>query len=83
MMPKRDFESLVIPLMAVVKNDKADESARVLAAMALHDLHSAKGDYAIEKAAEDAGTPGLQKTCQWLTYYTLHQNKPEYATQEK
>ncbi len=82
MMPQRSFTSLVIPLMALLKNDKADESVRTIAAMALHDLHSARGDYAISRLAEDPGSPGIQKICQWLSFYVLKENKPEYATKE-
>ena len=82
MMPQKTFTALVIPLMAILKDDKADESVRTVAAMALHDLHSARGDYAISRLAEDASSPNIQKICQWLSYYVLKENKPEYATKE-
>ncbi len=82
MMPKMSFTSLVIPLMALLKDDKADESVRTIAAMALHDLHSSRGDYAISRLAEDPSSPNIQKICQWLSYYVLKENKPEYATKE-
>ena len=82
MMPKRSFTSLVIPLMGILKNEKAEESVRTIAAMALHDLHSSRGDYAIKMLAEDPASPGIQKMCQWLSYYKMNEQKPEYATKE-
>lgn len=82
MMPQKNFTSLVIPLMAILKDDKADEGVRTIAAMALHDLRSARGDYAISSLAQDASSPNIQRICQWLSYYMLKENKPEYATKE-
>ncbi len=82
MMPQRGFGSLVIPLMAIVKNNKTDPSVRMIAAMALHDLRDARGDYAISQLAQNCDQTALKQMCQWLTYYVNKENKPEYATHE-
>jgi len=79
MMPERSFSCFVIPLMRILKQDDAEDCSRVVAALALHDLHSAIGDYAIARAAEITGCTRLARTCRWLTYYQLLEDRPEHA----
>ncbi len=79
LMPERSFSMFVIPLMRIVKQENADRCSRVIAAIALHDLHSAIGDYAISRQARFTGCDRLARTCRWLTYYQALEDHPELA----
>jgi hypothetical protein len=50
--PEYDFSKIIIPLMRIVKDENADRAARILAALALHDLRSERGDFAISREGE-------------------------------
>lgn len=50
-MPEADFSRTVIPLMRIVKDEGENPRVRVAAALALHELHTATGDFAISRAA--------------------------------
>lgn len=78
--PDRSFSSLVIPLMRIVKDEDGEGCSRVVAALALHDLHSAIGDYAISRAAQFAECSQLKRACAWLSYYRYAENHPDMAT---
>ncbi len=80
LMSNESFSSLVIPLMRIVNDEQAAEYSRVLAALALHDLHSATGDYAIAGVAKFTDSPRLKRLCSWLTYYRLLEDHPDLAT---
>ena len=67
--PYRSFSSLVIPLMRIVKDENADASSRVVAAIALHNLHSAMGDFAISRTAQFTDNERVKHVCSWLSYY--------------
>jgi hypothetical protein len=67
--PDRSFSSLIIPLMRIVKDENADASPRVVAAIALHNLHSAMGDFAIARTAQFTSNERVKNVCSWLSYY--------------
>jgi len=50
--PSHDFSKIIIPLMRIVKDNNADRAARILAALALFDLNSERGDFAISREGE-------------------------------
>ena len=79
MMPERSFSCFVIPLMRIVKTEEADRCSRVIAAIALHDLHSEMGDFAIARASKFCDCDKMKHICTWLTYYRLLENHPELA----
>jgi hypothetical protein len=79
LMPERSFSCFVIPLMRIVKTEEGDRWARVVAAIALHDLHSAIGDFAIARTAKFCECERLKNTCIWLAYYRLLEAHPELA----
>ena len=82
LMPERSFSPLVIPLMRIVKDEAADRDARIVAAIALHELHSDKGDFAIKSMAQDTGNERFAYICSWLTFYRVKENNPEYAAKD-
>ena len=82
LMPDRSFSSRVIPLMRIVKNENADRDARIVAAIALHELNSGKGDYAIKSMARTTSNERFAYICSWLTYYRAKENNPEFATKD-
>ncbi len=51
LLPSVEFSRTVIPLMRLVKDQDKNPRVRSAAALALHELHSATGDYAISRAA--------------------------------
>jgi len=69
LLPQQEFSSLVIPLMRIVQDEKAETSTRIVAAIALHGLNSGKGDFAISRTAEFTDNPRLKNACFWLAYY--------------
>jgi hypothetical protein len=77
LLPDQDFSLLIIPLMSIVKDDNADVPVRMVAALALHDLHSGKGDFAIQQTARFATNERLKRLCASLTYERMQKNSPE------
>lgn len=82
LMPDRSFSCFIIPLMRVLKREDAGRCSRVVAAIALHELHSARGDYAIAQEGEITGCDRLANTCRWLTYYQYLEDHPDVATRD-
>jgi hypothetical protein len=75
--PERSFSSFVIPLMRIVKNENLDPCARVTAAIALHNLNSAMGNFTIKRTAQFTDSERVKHMCKWLTYYQeLGENAP-------
>jgi len=68
LLPNREFSSLIIPLMRIVKDEDAGTTHRIVAAIALHELHSGKGDFAIARTAKFTENPGVKNICLWLAY---------------
>jgi hypothetical protein len=66
LLPDQQFGQLVIPLMTIVKDEDADGAVRTLAALALHELKSARGDFAIERVALFTSNERLRHLCGWL-----------------
>lgn len=58
-------EKAVIPLMDVLHSD-ADESARVVAALALCRIGDARGTYAVKRAATFDGSEKVRKVSAWF-----------------
>lgn len=77
--PEHSFTPLIIPLMGALKDEDAPAFARTAAAIALHDLRSARGDYAISQAAIFTSSEKVRNVCSWLRYYRLIEKHPELA----
>jgi len=67
LIPDDPFTCMVIPLMRIVKDEDAAVEARILAALALHELNSAKGDFAIKGEAKYSDVSRFQYICAALT----------------
>ena len=63
MFPSYPFKSLIAPLGAKLKDEKADGTVRLLAALALDELHSDAGDAIIKDVAGFSQDKGLQTLC--------------------
>lgn len=79
--PEQSFTSAVIPLMRILKNDECRCGCRVAAALALHQLQSERGDFAIEREAQFSSSRYVRHICRWLAYErtnekTLRPGKP-------
>ncbi len=61
--PNYDFSKIIIPLMRIVKDEDADRAARIVAALALHDLESERGDFAISREGEMAKDEIFKSFC--------------------
>jgi len=66
--PGFEFSQSVIPLMRILKDDRLDSQARVAAALALNDLRSSIGDFAILRTAQFTEEQRLKTVCTWLVY---------------
>lgn len=73
LLPDQEFSLLVIPLMGIVKNEDSDVASRMVAALALHDLQSARGDFAIQRVAQFTKNDRMKRLCSWLTHERLQQ----------
>jgi hypothetical protein len=69
--PDHPFSSLVIPLMRIMKDQNAECGPRVLAALALGELDSEIGAFAIKRVAQFTDVPRLRHVCTWLAYERL------------
>lgn len=74
LLPDQEFSLLVIPLMGIVKDEDVDVSVRMVAAIALHDLQSGKGDFAIQRVAQFTKNERMKHHCLWLTYERILKN---------
>ena len=63
LIPDQSFSCIVIPLMRIVKDGDAAVEARILAAIALHELHSEKGDFAIKGEAKFSNDGRFRYIC--------------------
>ena len=66
--PDQSFAGCVIPLMAIVKNEQDDSGARILSALALDELDSPMGHFAISRTASFTSDPRVKHVCGWLAY---------------
>lgn len=67
MLPDEPFSELIIPLMRVVKDPDAVVESRIMCALALHEIHSERGDFAIKGEAIYAENARFQYICAALT----------------
>lgn len=77
LVPRYEFSSLVIPLMRIVKDESAEPARRILAALALHELGSERGDFAIKRVGELTDVKMVKHVCLWLTYERLFATLPQ------
>ena len=80
LLPGQDFSLLIIPLMAIVKDEDADAPVRMVAALALHDLNSGKGDFTIQQIARFTKNDRLKHLCTWLTYERVQKSPSGFQT---
>jgi hypothetical protein len=66
LLPDEPFTSLIAPLTEKLKNSSTDRTVRLLAALALDELHSDAGDAAINATAAKSDDEGLQLLCKAL-----------------
>jgi hypothetical protein len=65
--PDYGFAKVIIPLMRILKDKTADRAARMMAALALYDVNSDRGNYAIQREAELSDDDLLKMVCTNLT----------------
>jgi hypothetical protein len=61
--PAHDYSKLIIPLMRIVKDEEADRAERILAALALDEIDSERGNFAISREAEMAKDEVFKTLC--------------------
>ena len=66
--PEYEFSLSVIPLMRLVRTDSYDATVRMAAALALHQLRTAQGDFAISRLAKFEDNPRVKKLLQAMAY---------------
>ena len=64
--PEYGWSNSIIPLMHIVNDENAHPDARIAAALALYDLGSARGDYAIVQNARFASNDRVKRFCSLL-----------------
>lgn len=76
LLPDQEFSRLTIPLMAIVKDEDAEVAVRMVAALALYDLQSSKGDFAIQRVAQFTKNERMKHLCTWLTFDRMQKTSP-------
>ena len=66
MFPKYSFKASLEPLTAKLKDEKADGTVRMLAALAMDELHSDAGDAVIWNVAGSTQNKALEMLCNAL-----------------
>jgi hypothetical protein len=61
--PEYSFNRSIIPLMRIVKGEQYDDCSRIAAALALHSLESARGDFAISRTAQFTDAERVKFIC--------------------
>ena len=64
--PDHNFSKSVIPLMRILKDENQNVGVRQVAALALHEIGSGRGDYAIEREAQFSDHQQLRHLCRSL-----------------
>jgi|WetSurMetagenome_2_1015567.scaffolds.fasta_scaffold912204_1 hypothetical protein len=77
LLPEQEFSHVIIPLMRIVKDENAAVPVRTLAALALHELNSSRGNFAIERVALFSSNERMRHLCTWLV---VGKNAPQAAT---
>lgn len=75
--PDEKFSSTVIPLMRLLKDKNEITNVRIAAALALHELKSERGDFAIKRSIRFSNSERVKHICKWLTYMRWLENHPE------
>lgn len=73
--PHFTFSKVINPLMHIVKDEQADRAARILAALALSDLDSERGNFAIQREGELASDELFKTLCVNLTKVRKEKNR--------
>jgi hypothetical protein len=66
--PGYGFSRCIIPLMRLVRTENYDATVRMAAALALHELRTAQGDFAISRIAKFEDNPRVKKLLQAMAY---------------
>ncbi len=73
--PEYSFSRSVIPLMKIAKSERDSTSARLCAILALFDLKSGRGDFAIQMTGKFSDNRKVRELCTWLTYVRQHEGE--------
>jgi hypothetical protein len=76
-LPEESFSECVIPLMAILKNEQQERPVRILAALALDQIGSERGSFAIARTATFTSDPQVKYVCTWLAYERITGKHPE------
>ena len=77
LVPVRDWDRCIIPLMRILNGEHNEPSARVLAAMVLHELRTERGDFAISRNALFTDDARVKRYCMILARTRLaEKSKP-------
>jgi hypothetical protein len=61
--PTYEWDRCIIPLMRILNRESNEASARLLAALLLHELRSERGDFAISRNALFTDDPRVKRYC--------------------
>lgn len=61
--PEYDWERCIIPLMRILNGEENNPPMRLIAAMALHELRSSRGDFTISRNAQFTDNPRVKRYC--------------------
>ncbi len=66
--PDNSFSSFLEPLSEIVQNEESGTQLRILAAIALDELHSDAGDKAIYEAAKNSKNESVKNVCTAISF---------------
>lgn len=76
LVPDYKFNNLIIPLMGIVKDESSENTLRITAALALHDLKSGRGDFAIKRTAQFTDCEKIKQICTALAWQRERNETP-------
>lgn len=75
--PDRSFSPFVIPLMRNLRDEDEEDASRILSALALDELHSSVGDFAIKGVAQETDHRQLKHVCAALAQRRVEENQAD------
>jgi hypothetical protein len=69
--PGHEWDRCIIPLMRILNGENNHPSARLLAAMLLHELRTERGDFAISRNAQFTDDARVKRYCTILSRMRL------------
>ena len=80
--PEESFETMLEPLIKIVKNENAEDATRILALFALENLHSDIGDTTIMELKNSSSNKTIREICAAMSVKDIMTEDSETSSKE-